>query len=284
LLAISSPYARRGALWEAYRHHYGQDGNPVLVWQANTATMNPSVDPQVIKDAYAADEASARAEYGAEFRSDIESFVSRESVEACVVPGRHELPPDAETGMFATRYRCFVDPSGGSSDSFTAAVAHRKGDMVILDSVVEVRAPFNPRAAVEEIATVLREYRITKVTGDRYGGEFPRSLFKEQGIAYELSALNKSELYSEFLPMLNSKRGELLDNPRLIAQLLGLERRTSRMGRDSIDHAPGGHDDVVNAACGALLLCKPAVTAFSRVGPGPTALPDSRKMAGYVIV
>ncbi len=30
LLAISSPYARRGALWDAYRQHYGQDGDPVL--------------------------------------------------------------------------------------------------------------------------------------------------------------------------------------------------------------------------------------------------------------
>ncbi len=33
-----------------------------------------------------------------------------------------------------------------------------------------------------------------------------------------------------------------------------LERRTSRAGRDSIGHMPGGHDDVCNAAAGALLL------------------------------
>ena len=65
LIAISSPYARRGALWEAYRRHYGQDGDPVLVWQAPTQAMHPSVDPQVIADAYAEDEASAAAEYGA---------------------------------------------------------------------------------------------------------------------------------------------------------------------------------------------------------------------------
>jgi hypothetical protein len=39
----------------------------------------------------------------------------------------------------------------------------------------------------------------------------------------------------------------------LIAQLLGLERRTARSGKDSIDHAPGGHDDVANAAASALL-------------------------------
>jgi hypothetical protein len=46
----------------------------------------------------------------------------------------------------------------------------------------------------------------------------------------------------------------LLDHPRLVNQLIALERRTARGGRDSIDHAPGGaHDDVVNACAGALV-------------------------------
>ena len=184
LLAISSPYARRGTLWEAYRRHHGQHGD-VLVWQADTESMNPSVDAQVIADAYQQDEAAAAAEFGAEFRKDIESFVSRESVEAVTIRGRHELPPDAETGMFATRYRAFVDPSGGSVDSFTCAIAHRHDSKAVLDCVIELKAPFNPREATEQIAEVLRRYSITKVTGDRYGGEFPRSLFKEQGISYE---------------------------------------------------------------------------------------------------
>jgi len=45
----------------------------------------------------------------------------------------------------------------------------------------------------------------------------------------------------------------LLDLPRLAAQLCSLERRTSRGGRDSIDHPPGGHNDIANAPTGALL-------------------------------
>jgi hypothetical protein len=53
---------------------------------------------------------------------------------------------------------------------------------------------------------------------------------------------------------LNSKRVELLDHPRLLAQLGTLERRTARGGKDSIDHQPGAHDDLANAACGALVL------------------------------
>jgi hypothetical protein len=49
----------RGALWDAHRRHFGQDGDPVLVWQAPTRVMNPGVDPQVIAEAYADDEAAA---------------------------------------------------------------------------------------------------------------------------------------------------------------------------------------------------------------------------------
>jgi hypothetical protein len=32
-----------------------------------------------------------------------------------------------------------------------------------------------------------------------------------------------------------------------VSQLVGLERRTTRAGKDSIDHAPGAHDDLVNS-------------------------------------
>lgn len=93
LLAISSPYARRGELWKAYKDHFGQARDPVLVWQADTRSMNPAIDEAVIAAAYAQDPAAASAEYGAEFRRDIDAFISKEAVEACVVPGRYELPP-----------------------------------------------------------------------------------------------------------------------------------------------------------------------------------------------
>ncbi|HKD75032.1 MAG TPA: hypothetical protein VKB76_06030, partial [Ktedonobacterales bacterium] len=51
LLCASSPYARRGALWDAYRKHYGQVSDPVLVWRASTRVMNPTVKQAVIDEA-----------------------------------------------------------------------------------------------------------------------------------------------------------------------------------------------------------------------------------------
>jgi hypothetical protein len=37
---------------------------------------------------------------------------------------------------------------------------------------------------------------------------------------------------------------------------VGLERRTARGGRDSIDHAPGAHDDLANAVAGLAAVAK----------------------------
>jgi hypothetical protein len=46
----------------------------------------------------------------------------------------------------------------------------------------------------------------------------------------------------------------LLDHPKLISQFVGLERRTSRSGKDTIDHAPSAHDDLCNCAAGVCSL------------------------------
>jgi len=107
---------------------------------------------------------------------------------------------------------------------------------------------------VEDFAALLKLYGLRSVTGDRYAGEWVREPFRTQGIDYKLSEKTKVDIYRDCLPLLNSRRVELLDLPRLSSQLCGLERRTARGGRDSIDHAPGGHDDVANAAAGALLM------------------------------
>lgn len=117
-----------------------------------------------------------------------------------------------------------------------------------------------------DYAATLTSYRVTEVTGDRYAGEWPRERFQVHGIRYVPSARVKSDLYRELLPAVNAARCELLDVPRLAAQLVGLERRVARGGKDSVDHAPGGHDDVANAVAGALVLA----------GAGGTTARDAR--------
>jgi hypothetical protein len=255
LLCISSPYARRGELWNAYRRYFGKESDSVLVWQAATTDMNPTVSNEVITTALEQDEASARAEYFAEFRKDIESFVLREAVDAVTVPGRLELPPISNVGYFA-----FTDPSGGSQDSFSLAIGHREPNgKAVLDAVREVRPPFSPEKVVENFCQLLHQYRLYGVMGDRYAGEWPREQFAKNRVRYLPATKPKSDIYRDLLPLLNSGRIELLDNERLFNQLCNLERRVGRSGKDSIDHGPRGHDDVANAAAGVLTLAARAI-------------------------
>jgi len=250
LIAISSPYRRSGLLYGKFKKHFGRDDEDVLVIRAPSTTLNPTLDPAVIEKALEDDPSAARAEWLAEFRTDIEGFVVQEVIDAVTVVGRYELPPVA-----GATYVAYTDPSGGSSDSMTLAIAHRSRDgRALLDAIRERRPPFSPDDVVAEHCALLKSYGVREVRGDRYGGEWPAERFKVHGITYEPAEKSKSELYGELLPVLNSGRCELLDHARLRAQLLGLERRTSRSGKDSIDHAAAAHDDVANAVAGAILM------------------------------
>jgi hypothetical protein len=184
------------------------------------------------------------------FRSDLEAFVPRETVEASVMRGIRELPP-----MPGLSYVGFADPSGGSSDSFTLAVAHAENGRGVLDLIREIRPPFSPESVVIEYAAVLKSYGIYRVTGDRYAGIWPTERFQQHGISYEPAEKSKSDWYRELLPLLNSARVDLLDHDRCTNQLCSLERRSSRgTGRDIIDKPTGSHDDVANSVAGALVL------------------------------
>ena len=245
LVGISTPYRKVGLLHAKHREYFGKDDADVLVISGGTKLFNPGISDAVIAAQRSADPTAAASEWDAEFRTDISGFVDREAVEACVSLDLRERAP-----MSSARYYAFVDPSGGSADSMTLAVGHREGDVVLVDALRERKPPFSPEDVVSESAELLKSYRVTSISGDRYAGEWPKERFRDHGISYEPAQKPKSDLYRDLLPAINSRKIDLLDHPRLLTQLVGLERRTARGGRDSIDHAPGAHDDLANAVAG----------------------------------
>jgi hypothetical protein len=246
LAMISSPYAKRGELFEAHRRHYGPQGDPrILVAQGTSRDFNPSLPQAVVDRALERDRAAASAEYLAQFRSDIESFIAREQVEACVEAGVSERAP-----ANGVHYINATDPSGGSSDSMACAIGHMDADLLVVDAVREIRSPFDPESATAEIAQLFALYHVSKTTGDRYSAQWCAQSFEKRSIRYEHGEQNKSQLYLEMLPRINARTIRLLDHPRSINQICNLERRTVRGGRDSIDHPPNTHDDCANAIAG----------------------------------
>ena len=114
-----------------------------------------------------------------------------------------------------------------------------------------------------EFAEVARAYGCYEVVGDAYGGDWPREAFGRHDVGYRVSKRSRSEIYIEALAAINSQRVELLDHPRLLAQLQGLQRRASAGGRDAVDHPSRGHDDVSNAAAGLSVLAQHLRSPFS---------------------
>lgn len=293
LVGITSPYRRQGVAWDAFKAHYGRDGDRVLVIKAATLEMNPSADKAEIDAAYADDPEAARAEYGAEFRTDLESFVGPEAVEKVTVRGRLWLAYDPRYRHFAA-----VDCAGGSGqDSYALTISRHErgagGGKAVVCRVAEWRPPFSPDAATAEASEIVKEYGLARVTGDHWAKGWPTDGFKQHGVDYVLAPLTKSEYYTAMLPLINSGRIELPDNAKLLGQLLSLERQTSRLGKDSISHPPNGRDDMINSAAIAAVMAmrRPMLNSEGvaererRSAPVPTGvIEERRRMYGGTVI
>jgi len=249
IVGISTAHRKAGLLYDKWREHFGQDGD-VLIVRAPSLALNPLLDAAEIAREIAADPGKNRAEYLSEWRDDISNFIDRALVEAAIDNGVTVRPR-----VDGVRYHGFVDPSGGVADSFTAAIAHREPDgKIILDHLIEQKAPFNAQQTVAEMCATLREYGILQVTGDRYAAQWVQQAFAANGIQYQTSARDRSAIYSDTVPIFTAGRARLLDSKRLVNQIAALERTVTPTG-DKIDHPRHGADDLCNAACGALVLC-----------------------------
>jgi hypothetical protein len=188
-----------------------------------------------------------------------------DAVMAAIVSGRKRLP--REEGR---HYVAFVDMSGGSSDDAVLAIAHHDANSkrAVLDLLESQTGhpPFSPRAAVKKFAALLKEYGMSRVIGDAYAGQTFRQDFAENKITYVVSPLCKSEIYDEFEPKLNAGEVELLDIGKLQEQMLTLVIRGAK-----IDHMPGDHDDLANAAAGAIVNAHGKANWLKNITPGVLA-------------
>jgi hypothetical protein len=205
-------------------------------------------DAREIEEKLALDFERYSAEYMCRWRDDLVAFIDAQLIESAVDAGVMMRPPQPRCHYFA-----FADPSGGRVDSFTCAIAHSENDVAYLDALYERRSPFNPSIATAEVARFLEGYGLSSVTGDHYAAEWVVDAFLKEGIRYTASERNRSEIYLDVIPMFTAGRVRLIDNDRLVHQFTGLERRTSPLGKDRIDHPQNAHDDCCNAVAGALL-------------------------------
>jgi hypothetical protein len=248
-VGISSPYGRQGHLYSVWRDFFGnEDQDRVLVWHSPTRTMNPTITEEYIQSQLERDPEAGRAEWLAEFRQMLESFLPLCWIEDAVIPGRYKLDPQP-----GVSYSAHVDMSGGVVDYSVLSIGHRDNDQLVQDVLEAVPAPHNPNAVIEQFAEILKSYRIHEVSGDRYSANFVKDGFEAVGIHYNQSKESSSELYIEFGGLMATGKIELLDDQKLFGQLRLLERRPGRGGRDKVAHPPRSHDDHAVASAGLMV-------------------------------
>lgn len=252
VVILSSPYAQAGALFELHRQHYGKEDSATLIWQASAPDMNPMLTNDYLQRMEHTDPEAYRAEVLGEFRAGISTFLDPDALAEVVATGIRERAPQD-----MIEYHGFVDAASGSGkDSFACGIAHKEGDQAILDCIRHWQPPFNPNGVIAEVADLLKSYRIGTARGDRYAPGFVAEGFRANGINYQPADKVTSDIYLELLPLVNSGSASLLDDPRLLRELRGLERRRGTAGRDKVDHRRGAHDDVAVAAAGALVTSR----------------------------
>ena len=271
LCILSSPYRKAGLLFERHRRFFGKSDADVLVIQAPSKLLNPTLDAGMIASERQADAFAAQSEWLGEFRSDLASFLDDTLIERATDQDRPlELAPRGEF-----HYRAFVDASGGvGSDSYTVAVAHRAGEQFVVDLVRGTSGQFDPQEVTRQYAELVRDYRIGSVTGDAYASEWVRTAWSKAGVSYVRSELPKSQLYLECAPLFARGLVRLPDHPKLLRELRLLERHTHRSGRDTVDHPRGERDDHCNSVCGVLRSLSNSLsvyTSMSWVGPDVAA-------------
>jgi hypothetical protein len=238
---LSTPYMRGGLVYDFYKRYYAGDDDYLLVVQASTHTMNPTIAREFLEKEQEADPEAYLREYEAQFVDTLSSAFSRESVEECIVSGRRELP-----FREGCNYQAGTDPAGGGQDEFCLSICHREGEKVIQDCLRAYRSR-RPADVVIDMAKVLKVYNLSKVTGDKNSGEWVRQAFQDQGISYEVAELTASEYFLELIPLVNQGNIELLDDSQQTRQLVMLERKKSRSGKESLGHPQGQHDDRANS-------------------------------------
>lgn len=259
IAVITTIYSSQGKAYELFRQ-WGESIAGQLVIKGTTRDFNVTYSQKTIDIELAKDPQRARAEYLSIPRTDVSRLFDAALLDAVTRNEYRELPFRQIIHGGKTRYSAGVDVSGGRGDAASCAISHPEGERVVIDAVRAWPAPHDPVVVAGEIAVFMGLYGLKTAIADDYAAEFSRSVYREAGIELQSAHITRSEAYMHALPLFTTNRVEIPDHPGLRQELLALERRTGRSGKDSVDHPPHGHDDIANATSLAAYASRPVAS------------------------
>lgn len=261
MIRISSPDARSGVMFDDYAHRAERPN--VLCWKATTREMNPDHDLEGQALAKERDPIRYGVEYEAEFAETASALVPAEKIEAAVLEGHTEIPPQA-----GKSYVVVLDPAQ-RNDWFAFSICHaeeitRGGQPCT--GVVQDYAQFWKRSKLEnfldmnliipDVVSTLHRYGVRKVYSDQVGAAFLSAILQKDGIKFEhvFTGGTKAALkFDTARRLFIEGRVAILDVPEQTQQLKKLQDVHLGGGRRSVA-ASSGHDDIAVCLCAAIHL------------------------------
>ena len=273
-LGISTPWIKEGLLWRYY--DAGTEGKKlkdpgkrkqfkgVLVLHCPTAAIgNPLITREALQQEFDEDPMAFDRESNARFVDSISGFLNAKLIRDSIDNGvyeRESLPRKDHPDDPAPIYVAALDPAF-RRDAFGFCIAHNSGDGVVVDVVRRWKAPhgttLNPAHILDEIAPLLKQYRVYVCYSDQYHLESLQQLALDRGFSIEgvpFTSKSKSSIFGNLQTLINTKRLKLLDSDpgthigeaarEMVAELLSLERKMTQGGAMQISAPNGRHDDM----------------------------------------
>lgn len=243
LIKISTPYGKIGPIWQEFTRRAELD---FPVWQLSSMEMNPTLKREKLERERRRDEDKFRREYLAEFTDSVTNWIPPEFIDHSIVRGRAELPPCQDI-----RYVAALDAATRGSD-FAFAIVHKMPDDRVIVDYVRTWTPSKTKEMplliepiLLQIRDALERYGTNQITGDQFYSDALRQQFLKMQIIcskFEFTTASRSGLFTNLRDLLTERKLELLDDPKLIAQLRNLRQEQRPSGY--VDVRPvGGKDD-----------------------------------------
>lgn len=263
IVKISTPYMQRGEIYQDYKDFYGKINDDVIVFQGDTKLFNPAYSEKKLAKLKKRKPLTYRTEHLAFFRTDLSAMYDPAIIDKAINYGR----PLEISEVKGIEYKAFTDcAGGGGKDSYSIAIGHLEHEKVIVDVVRSRKPKFNPDEVTSGYCDLVKDYRINKVYGDKFSGDWASNSWAKHDINYERSEKTKSELYLEAESPFNTERVDLPDKELAITQLKNLIRKTRSGGKDSVDTDSGQPEDEANAIAGVIWLLTGGEESKAAVG------------------
>lgn len=276
LVAIGSPWAPRGPVYEAVCERFGKPSRDLVVLRAPGPVMNPvwwtaercerlrTHDPQTYRTDVLGEFADPETSLFAS--TELDSVTRAEPLVSPPAP-RHY-------------YVAAIDPAtrGNSFSLVIATMTRVPGSTTTRRKVVLVKqwqgskaCPLSPDAVLREVAAIVKEYRVAVVYTDQWSADALRDIARRYDVSLverPINAANKVEMFENLRTRIADGDIELPPDPQLRADLLSIRKRVTNTGI-SIElprTADGRHADYAPA----LALCLAQnIPAPDVVGPEP---------------